>query len=240
VLKIGAPGDPGLRAEAWVLELLGGEGAVALLEADVAGLGALLLARAEPGDALSGVALAGADDEATRVAAEVMARLWRPVPPGCELPSVEDWGDGFARHRAAHGGGSGPLDAGTFERAERTFAELCSSQEEAVVLHGDLHHFNVLRARRSGWLAIDPKGVVGERCYEPGALLRNPYPHVPGARDTARRLDRLAAELGLDRERLRAWAFAQAVLSAVWHIEDGDEDAGHRYAMACAERIEAA
>jgi streptomycin 6-kinase len=112
-----------------------------------------------------------------------------------------------------------------------------------VLLHGDLHHENVLRSRREPWLAIDPKGVAGEPAYEAGALLRNPYPRLleepePG-RLASRRLDRLAGELKLDRSRLRDWAFAQAVLSAIWHLEDGDED-GWPFAMACAELLERA
>ena len=55
-----------------------------------------------------------------------------------------------------------------------------------------------------------------------------------------RRLDLLAEALGFERERLRDWAFAQAVLSAVWHVEDGEPREGRRYAMACAERLVAA
>ncbi len=38
---------------------------------------------------------------------------------------------------------------------------------------GDLHHENILAAERAPWLAIDPKGVIGEPAYEMGALLRN-------------------------------------------------------------------
>jgi streptomycin 6-kinase len=232
-VKRGRPGDPELRTEALTLAAWGGDGAVALLEADVDGRGELVLERVMPGTQLAALA---DDDEATRIAAGVMRRLWRPPPPG--LPTVEDWGAGFARHRAAHGGGSGPLDPALFSRAERLFGELCASQAAPVLLHGDLHHFNVLQG--ADWIAIDPKGVVGEPCYEPGALLRNPVPELPSRARTARRLDLLASELGFPRERLRDWAFAQAVLSAVWHVEDGDPGAGRRYAMACAERLVAA
>src|SRR5437867_1889670 len=40
------------------------------------------------------------------------------------------------------------------------------------------------------------------------------------ARITCRRLDQLADELGMNRERLRKWSFAQAVLSGWWSYED--------------------
>jgi streptomycin 6-kinase len=95
---------------------------------------------------------------------------------------------------------------------------------EQVVLHGDLHHFNVLRSGE-GWLAIDPKGVVGERAYEPGALLRNPWPgllDVPDPTEVLRRRSaQLAEALDLDLERVRAWAYVQAVLAAEWCVQDG-------------------
>jgi streptomycin 6-kinase len=222
---------PGVRREARALAALQGEGVVRLLEHDD---DALILERVVPGTPLASVAAAD-DDEATRIAAGVMRRLWRPPPAGAGFPTVAEWGEGFARHRGAHDGGSGPLDAALFARAERLFGELCASQAAPVLLHGDLHHFNVLLGE--GWVAIDPKGVVGEPCYEPGALLRNPYPDLPSRARMARRLDVLAAALGFDRARLRDWAFAQAVLSAVWHLEDGDPGPGRRYAIACAERL---
>ncbi len=230
VLKL-ADGDA--RPEAAALELLDGRGAVALLDADH-DLRALLLERVRPGTPLDCL-----DDEAaTRVLAALMPRLWRPVP-AAHLPlSVGGWGEAFARHRVAFGG-AGPLDAGLFARGEAVFAELCASAEGVVVLHGDLHHDNVLRAEREPWLAIDPKGVVGERAFEPGVLLHNPIPGLLAmdapARVLARRLDVLTEMLGLDRERLRAWGFAQAVLSAVWFVEDGEDL--WPFAMTCAELL---
>ncbi len=112
---------------------------------------------------------------------------------------------------------------------------------EPVLLHGDLHHDNILAAEREPWLAIDPKGIVGEPAYEVGALLRNPLPGLlarpePG-RVLARRIEQLAAELGFDRARIRGWALAQAVLSAWWSYEDHGD--GWRETIACAELLAA-
>jgi streptomycin 6-kinase len=96
----------------------------------------------------------------------------------------------------------------------------------SVVLHGDLHHFNILAATRQPWLAIDPKGVVGEAEYETGALLRNPVPDIRNhprlGELLSRRISQLADELGFDKGRIRCWAIAQAVLSAWWTYEDSD------------------
>lgn len=103
------------------------------------------------------------------------------------------------------------------------YAELCDSQSSTRLLHGDLHHHNVLLDNQRGWLAIDPKGVVGELAYEVGAAFRNPCerPAVFAARATIeRRVGRFAGVLGLDAERVLGWAFAQAVLAAIWEVED--------------------
>ncbi len=231
VLKLAVP-TPELRTEAEALRLFAGEGAVRLLEVDP-DAGALLLERLRPG-----ALLADLDDErATEITARAMRRLWRPVPDIHSFPTAERWGLGFERHRARHGGASGPLPARLFSRAETLFGELLASSGERVLLHGDLHHSNVLSAEREPWLVIDPKGVVGEREYEVGAFLRNEFEAAedPAALQ-ARRLNQFAILLGCDRERLRTWGFAQAVLSACW--SDEDHGGGWESAIACAELLD--
>ena len=105
-----------------------------------------------------------------------------------------------------------------------------------MLLHGDLHHENIISAVRDPWLAIDPKGVVGEAEYEVGAFLRNrlflgPRPE----RLLARRVDQFVEELGFDRERVLGWSLAQAVLAACWSFEDSGQLWDE--AIACAELI---
>ena len=121
------------------------------------------------------------------------------------------------------------------ERSLRVeFRELLASSEPPVLLHGDLHHFNILSAGRRPWVAIDPKGLAGERAYEAGALLRNTDTRLStdeGAQ--RRRIDILQDELPLDRDRMLGWGIAQAVLSAWWSYEDSGS--GWESACACAE-----
>ncbi len=111
------------------------------------------------------------------------------------------------------------------EPAQRIYADLAATQREPALLHGDLHHYNVLSDRARGWCAIDPKGVVGELEYELGAALRNPFdrPELFATLDIVeRRLDQFGLVLGLDVGRARGWCFAQAVLAAIWSLEEGD------------------
>ncbi|MGI8927663.1 MAG: aminoglycoside phosphotransferase family protein [Tepidiformaceae bacterium] len=234
VLKAGFPCRE-LRTEVEALCHFGGRGSVLLLEADVE-LGAFVLEQLEPGNTLE-----VNEDEAAAMAAAagVMRQLWHPPPAGHSFPSVADWGRGFERLRAAFDGGTGPYPEALVREAEDLYASLLASSAQPVVLHGDLHHGNILAAGRQPWLAIDPKGVTGEPAYEAGALLRNPRPGLlsaPGARATlARRSALLSEELGIDRERLRGWSFAQAVLSAWWTYEDHGEPG--QFALSCAELL---
>jgi streptomycin 6-kinase len=218
VLKLSFPNTE-FRAEAEALRIFDGRGAVRLLELDL-DRGAMLLERLEPGTPLTTVQ----DDEAaTSIAADVLGQLWRPVPMDHPFPLVSDWTRGLERLRRHFGGGTGPMPPALVERAEALFAELIPSQAEPALLHGDLHHFNVLAARRQPWLAIDPKGVVGEPAYDTGALLRNPAELLdkpyPG-KVLERRIDQLTEQLGLDRSRVCAWGISQAVLAACWGWED--------------------
>lgn len=220
VLKAGPPHRE-LRTETAALRLYGGTACVRLLEADP-DRGVLLLERISPGIPLVEL---GESDEATAIAADLMRELWLAAPPGHEFPTVADWARGMQRLRTHYDGGTGPLPRTLVEAAESLFAELLPSQDCPVLLHCDLHHRNILRsARRRPWLALDPKGVIGEPAYEVGAFLRNPLPRLlhegDPKRTLARRVDLLAERLGFDRKRLLGWGMAQAVLSAWWSIED--------------------
>lgn len=220
MLKAGVPSCE-LRTEIAALQHFDGRGAVRLLDANE-GWGVLLLERLRPGTSLVGFG-PEQDVEATSLAAGVMRGLWQPPPPEHEFPTVTDWGQGFQRLRAEFAGGTGPFPVVLVEEAEALFSELAASSTTPVLLHGDLHHDNILAAGQDVWLTIDPKGVVGEPAYEVGALLRNP-PNLDSWPDLnrvlARRVRQLADELDLDVARVRGWGVAQLVLSAWWTYED--------------------
>ncbi len=232
VLKVGFPGRE-LFAEIEALRLYDGHGIVRLLAADDE-RGAFLLERLKPGVPLSQTE---DDQAATSVAVQVMRELWRPVPAEHPFPAVADWAAGLERLRKQFDGGTGPFPPDLVAEAEQLFAELIASMAEPVLLHGDLHHDNILTSERRPWLALDPKGIVGEPAYEVGALLRNRLPPADARAEVrrvlGRRVDQFAEELGVDRERILGWGLAQAVLSGWWSFED--HGYGWEEALVCAE-----
>jgi streptomycin 6-kinase len=207
------------RNEIAALQLWDGDGAARLLEVEP-DLGALVLERLEPGTLLTQVAHTD-DDAATLIAAGVVRQLWRSVPASHGLRSLDSWCDAYQRNRAAFTDHPSDLPSALFHRADDLRRDLLASTGEPSVLHGDLHHYNILRAERAAWLAIDPKGLVGDRCFDVCQFLRNPR-HMTTA-VSRRRLDILCSELGLDRQRTKAWCLVHAVLDLCWEFEDNGD-----------------
>lgn len=240
VFKIGPWGDE-VTQEIRALRHYGGRGSCRLLEADES-LGAMLLERVRPGTMLRELAAVD-DDEATRIGARQMQRLWGSAAEvssageSAALPPLANWFRAFERHRSFYGG-PGPFSERTLSYAEGVTRELFASVQAEVLLHADFHHDNLLTGEREPWLAIDPHGMIGDPGYEVGPFMLNPFtPDGPPKESQllARRLDIFAEELTYDRERLRLWGIAHAVLSACWTAENNGD--GWQNAIHAAEQL---
>jgi len=232
VLKAGVPHHELFREMA-ALRWFDGQGIVRLLDADPEE-GVLLLERLEPGTPLSDL---DDDEEATQIAARLMRSLWKPAPAEHQFATLAGWAAGLGELRAHFDGGCGPFPAALVDKAERLFEELIGSATEQALIHGDLHHGNILRSEREPWLALDPKGVVGEPLYDAVYFSRSLLSEAADPkRVLVRRLDQLAAELGLDRSRTVAWGLAQSVLTGWWSFED--HGCGYEPDIACAEMFD--
>ena len=157
----------------------------------------MLVERLKPGTQLWTVP----DEEATEIAAGVLEQLW--VPAGEPFRTLEDLAAQWARELPRKG-----FEAELIDPVIAFLEEAGPTQRESVLMHQDLHGGNVLLSER-GWLAIDPKPLVGEREFDVASLIRDRRPVTEAAME--RRLDYLVDRLDLDRERTRGWAIAHAL-----------------------------
>jgi len=159
----------------------------------------------------------GQDDEATRILCAVAVRLHVPrAKPIPELVPLVQWFEALWSMAVTHGG--------ILEHCAGVASELLADPRDVAVLHGDIHHGNVLDFGQPGWLAIDPKGLYGERGFDYANILCNPDDAsalAPGC--FARRIALIAGASKIYRRRLLQWVLAWAGLSATWMLEDGAE-----------------
>lgn len=196
-----------------------GSAAAAVFEHDDS---TILLERATGRRSLAAMA-EGDDDAATRILCQTIARLHSTsIPaqlPGSPrvtsgLPTLTEWFADLLNHGEQRGG--------VVARAAADARVLLADQRRTVVLHGDVHHGNVLDFGAAGWLAIDPKGIVGDPVFDYLNLFCNPTPELavrPGR--VAGQLPAVADAAGCDPETLLRWLRAWCALSATWSELDG-------------------
>jgi len=212
ILKLGLDID-GLKREAAALIAFDGFGVVQIFSENT---GLLLLECAVPGISLKSY-FPDNDDQAINITANVINRLHKaPIPSTHAFPHIKDWLEALD--------GDLEIPVHTLQKAREIRDKLLKTAEADVLLHGDLHHDNILQ-NVNDWVAIDPKGVIGEPAYEVAAFIRNPIPellnHVDAQNIIHNRITRFSELLELPSQRILDWCFVQAVLSWVWAIEDG-------------------
>ncbi|MCV9961264.1 3'-kinase [Pararhizobium sp. BT-229] len=178
---------------------------------------AILIERAQGKRSLLAMAMNGADDEASRIICKAVGNLHRPQDkPYPDLVPLDRWFQALEPAARSHGG--------ILQTSATVAKALLAEPREVGVLHGDIHHSNILDFEARCWLAIDPKGLFGERGYDYANLFCNP--DLPATQDPARlrrQLPVVAEHSGLSPQQLLRWIVAYAGLSAAWFIEeDGD------------------
>ncbi|MBY0441146.1 MAG: aminoglycoside phosphotransferase family protein [Mycobacteriaceae bacterium] len=216
VLKLSWPHREA-AGEAEALRLWDGNRAVRLLRADPQ-QHALLLERCDPGQPLGSAHHLSAE-ERLLIAAGILGKLWQtPVPARSNLERLSDvtaeWADRVqARMQQLRPG----FDPSLVAHGITLLRELPASASRTVIVHGDFNPANIVSSRR-GWLALDPKPMIGDPAYDPWPLLElldDPFRHANPPAVLAERFALLATTLGIDVERLQAWGLARRVETAL-------------------------
>jgi streptomycin 6-kinase len=212
MLKIATHPEEQRGAE--LMQWWAGDGAARVLALDGP---ALLVERATGLRSLITMAASGSDDHASQIICAVAARLHAPRShPPTNLVPLADWFRELWPTAAREGG--------ILLQSAAVARTLLADQCETTVLHGDLHHGNVLDFGERGWLAIDPKGLIGDRAYDFANIFCNPDHEIATSQGRlARQVAVVAETAGLDRQRLLHWILAYAGLSAAWSIADGTD-----------------
>jgi streptomycin 6-kinase len=203
------------------LKLFNGNGSVKLLVYDPKYKG-LLLEYVYPGTSLKSLFPAH-DAQAVEIAAEIIKKLHAKslIAHAQGFETVNQWLALLSSFQ------SKKISAQLLKKAQKLSEQLLSTKQAPYVLHGDLHHENILQDGQ-GWISIDPKGVVGPLEYEFGRFIMNPIPDLlqpPNAQEIIKhRIERFSKIFGIEQQRLRDWAFVQAVLSACWTERGGSEE----------------
>ncbi|MGN6482957.1 MAG: aminoglycoside phosphotransferase family protein [Thermomicrobiales bacterium] len=219
VLKL-APTAMEFSSEVAGLKAFQGPGVVRLIHADSDAAG-MLMERILPGTRLRAFDDRIDDTAATTIGASMLKHLWRPAPadPGDLIPLQRWFRDLFRlRDQLRDGRADLPISRDSVEYAA-TIAEDLLGTPDPVVLHGDMHHGNILENSAGGWTVIDPKGLIGDRAYDVGTWMLNGWPaNEPGDQESIqrRRVDSFADGLGLPRERVVAGALVHATLVIAW------------------------
>jgi streptomycin 6-kinase len=110
----------------------------------------------------------------------------------------------------------------TLEKALNIFTYMNKTTEQHKLLHGDFHHYNVLASGDGKWMAIDPKGLIGDVEYDLIQYMLNKLPDKGAYEVIEKRVNIFTEELNLDKERLLLWGYCHTVLATAWTVDDNE------------------
>ncbi len=195
VLKITPALDEEADHEPFALHGWGGRGAAKILRYDPERR-AMLIERAKPGTDLSELP----DDEAAAIAVNVATRLWQPAkePYRWIGDYVPTWLDDAER--------SGEFDEALMSVAREIYPTMDVGRK--TLIHGDLHHHNILDAGDGRYVAIDPKPMCGDPEFDVAPFLWNPIGNLMSRKSAESWLEAFE-KAGLDQKRMRSWAIVR-------------------------------
>jgi streptomycin 6-kinase len=214
VLKVGIR-DGNLAKEALVLRFFENSGAMKLIDATD---GALLLRRAVPGNSLMEY-LPDREDESIEIAANVVRKLHSANGVLENFTPIEELLNDF--HKKWN------IPDRFISKAQRISQYLLETTEQKTVMHGDLHHDNIL-CDCTEWKVIDPAGIAGDLVYEIASFMINPIDKIWKCENAVaiiqNRIQKFSSLLNVDPHRILQWTFVKSVLCWIWILETSNLD----------------
>lgn len=220
IVKLGYPGEKEVSTEMDALTIFDGTCSVRILEKDQK-LGAMLLERIQPGYTITSL-LRSDPEQATTIMASLIRDTPKPIPREHSFPEVKDWMHACSNVRKLPAAKDISFMK-ILDRTENIFNELDASSTHKLVLHGDIHHENVLYSEERGWVTIDPKGIIGDPAFNAARFLRNPkglFSENP-EKIAPWLIEKVANILNQSAKHLAGWAYIDSVLGQCWRIENG-------------------
>lgn len=218
VLKIGFD-KKAILDERQALSYFNGNAAIRLLDYDEK-YNALLIEQAVPGITLKSLYPAQEDFVIHCYVDTVQKLLSKPIKSTYPFCHIKDWLKSFNKAQ------SNLIPNNLLEKAINLKNSLLSTMTTEVVLHGDLHHDNILKDKDT-WIVIDPKGIVGDPEFEIAAfdfISSDEMKRENKVKELfEQRVSLIAEKSKLSAERIEGWVFVRLILSAVWHVEDGGD-----------------
>lgn len=221
--------------EMTVLRLADGDGCVRLLRHDDES-GAMLLERLGPSMYRVGLPI----EQRHEILCRVAMRLWRPAPDS-GLPTGATKAAGLAEYvqeswdRLGRPCTERAVEVALADAAKRAAAY---DPERAVLLHGDVHQWNTLRAGPGDdvdWKLVDPDGLLAEPEADLGVLMREDTAELLTG-DPWERSRRLAAWTGTDPVAIWEWGTIERLANGLLGLETGLEQNG-RDSLAASDRL---
>lgn len=214
ILKLGLPGKE-FQSEIAVLAAYKGNGFCQLLDTEPE-KGIMLLECIQPGQHLS---IIRDETAAANIVAKLIVGMTEPDSESyCRFQNARDlYNNLLGLHQRF---GNKNIPEYLFDSAKSAWLSIHLAPHAQRLLHGDLHHQNILLSQNGEWKAIDPKGIISETAYELTPVLINNLQGKDPTVTIGKRIDLFSELLGIERLRIIQWGIFRSVLSAYWTSED--------------------
>ena len=188
-------------------------------EADVDN-GVLLIERIMPGIQLR-------DESGLNTRLDVFCGLFRGLhrPPAdkSKYPTYMDWVSRIAAYMRSRADSCADFTklSEKMTKAEEICRHLWEKYPANMLLHGDLHHDNILLGG-DGYRVIDPKGVVGNAVFDIPRFILNEDDLDKG--NNYAQISRIIAEkLGVSERDIALLFYVETCMANSWNVESGNE-----------------